>query len=141
MRKYCYCLLKPFKRRTYSPVVDWRKKTLEERCIMVLKECGPSTVPKLFKELEKRGLQPHGKTPQNTVSATVSERCGRKPGHPQTFVRRKNGDGHFVYFTPLQARLSLHLPEYSSYGRESWGVRLRTGRRTAPSRTPGRKYS
>ena len=138
---YCSCLLKAFKKRTYSRVVDWRKKTLEERCLMVLRECGPSTVPQLFKELKRRGLQPHGKTPKNTVSATVSERCGRKPGHPQTFVRRKNADGHFVYFTPLQARLSLHLPEYSSYGRGMFGVRLRTGRRISQSRTPGRKCS
>ena len=136
---YCSCLLKPFKRKTYTRVVDWHKKTLEERCLMILRECGPSTVPQLFKELKRRGLHPHGKTPKNTVSATVSERCGRKPGHPLTFVRRKNADGHFVYFTPLQDRLSP--PGYSGSEMGTWGVRQRTGRKTSPSRTPDRKYS
>ena len=114
--EYCSCLLKPFKKRTYFPVVVRRKRkmslSLEERCLMVLKKCGPSTVPKLFKELEKLGLQPHGKTPKNTVSATVSERCGRKPGHPQTFIRKKNEDGHFVYFyTPTGSKTSSGILE------------------------------
>ena len=113
---------------------------LEEICSILI-ECGPSTVPQLYFELKRRGLQPHGQTPINTVSATVSERCGRKPGHPQTFVRRKNGDGHFVYFTPLQARLSRNLPEYSGSEMGTWGVMQRTGRKTSPSKTPGRKYS
>ena len=93
--KYCSCLVNPFKKGAPR-----RKRkmslTLTERCTLVLRDSLPLDIPELLDELERRGLEPRGKTPRNTVSATVSERCGRKPGHPQTFSRTKI-KGRYVY--------------------------------------------